>query len=187
MSEKNEENTMKVSINSVLKIFIGLFITLGVSLALLFLIFNLRAFIMFGVEAKKAQQRQVRLLCETDHKALLDACREISRMVAEGELKKYKYNVRENPDPEISSFPQVILDLEPTYIDLDPKGRVTVELCGGLDHFGVNVFTEDFKPPVRNFYYGGRELVPGLWFYDDGYHNNPEYDKKIETLLQKRK
>ncbi len=178
---------MKVSINSVLKIFICLFIALGVSLALLVLISYLRVFRIFRGEAKKTQQRQVRLLCETDHPALLKACREISRMVAKKELKKYKYKVRENPDPEISSFPQVIIDLEPTYIDIDPKGRVTVELCGGFDHYGVNVYTEDFKPPVSNFYYGGRELVPGLWYYDDGYFNNPEYDKTIGALIQKGK
>jgi hypothetical protein len=170
---------MKIRTNSVLKIFIGL--------GLLYLIFTLGVvFILFGGEAKKAIQRQERLLCETDHQALMEACREISRMFTDGELKKYQYQVRNNPDPEISSFPQVILDLEPTYINLHP-GCVTVELCGGLDHFGVYAYTEDFKPPVRNYYYGGRELVPGLWYYDDGYENNPEYDKTIEALIQKRK
>lgn len=178
---------MKVSINSVLKIFIGLFIAVIVSLVLLVLIFYLRSCKLMIVEIKKGQQRAVRLLCETDHQALLTACREISRMVTDGELKKHEYRLRINPDPEISSFPQVIIDLEPTYIDIDPKGCVKIELYGGLDHYGVNAYTEDFKPPVSNFYYGGRELVPGLWYYDDGYENNPEYDKTIEALIQKKK
>ena len=183
---------MKVRINSVLKIFIGLFIALGVSLGLLFLIIHLTAFIMFGEDATKALQRQERLLCETDHQTLLElleACREISRMFADGELKKHQYQVRDYPDPDpaISSFPQVILDLEPSYINLIPKGRVTLELCGGFDHFGVYAFTEDFKPPFSDYHYGDRELVPGLWYYDDGYENNPEYDKTIEAFIQKKK
>ena len=178
---------MKVSINSVLKIFIGLFIALGVSLVLLVLILYLRGCRFMTVEIKKGQQRAVRLLCETDHQVLLEACREISRMFAEGELKKYKYIVRGNPDPEISSFPQVILDLEPSYINIKPEGHVTVELYGGFDHYGVYAYTEDFKPPVSNFYYGDRELVSGLWYYEDGYQGSPKLQKRIEALIQKRK
>jgi len=112
---------MKVGKRTVRKTIVGLFIALGVSLGLLYLIFYLRSCRLVIVEIKKGQQRQVRLLCETDHQALLEACREISRMFADGELKKYKYMVRINPDPEISSFPQVIIDLEPTYIDIGDK------------------------------------------------------------------
>ena len=39
----------------------------------------------------------------------------------------------------------------------------------------------------QSFGYGDKELIPRLWYYDDGYRDNPEYDKKIETLIQKGK
>ena len=62
-----------------------------------------------------------------------------------------------------------------------------LEMLGGLVHFGVVAYTEDYqKPPFAGFKFGDRELIPGLWYYDDGY-NNPEYDKKFEALLQKWK
>jgi hypothetical protein len=58
---------------------------------------------------------------------------------------------------------------------------------GGMDHFGVKIYPEDFKKPRDYFEYGDRELLPGLWYYDDGYLNNPEYDKRIDELIEKHK
>ena len=178
---------MRVTIPSFSKIFLSLVIFVAFSLLMILLFLSLRACISFIKEASKAKQRQGRLLCQTDHQALLEACREISKMVAKGELKKHEYHVRINPDPEISSFPQPILDLEPTYIEIARNGQVKVELVGGLDHFGVNAYPEYFKPPVSNFHYGNRKLIDGLWYYDDGYHSNPKYGKVIEELIQKGK
>jgi hypothetical protein len=137
-------------------------------------------------EARMGQQRQERLLCETDFQALLEGCREISRMYAAGDLNKSEYMIRINPDPEVSKFPQVILDLEPTYVDIASDGKVQVELFGGFVHYGVCAYPENYKAPFSGFSYGDRELIDGLWYYDDGYLKNPEYAKKIETLLQKR-
>lgn len=137
-------------------------------------------------EARMGQQRQERLLCEIDFQALLEGCREISRMYVTGELKKSQYMIRIEPDPEVTKFPHVILDLEPTYIDIQNDGIVQVELFGGFVHYGIRAYPEDYKSPFSGFSYGDRELVDGLWYYDDGYIKNPEYAKKIEALLQKR-
>lgn len=137
-------------------------------------------------DARMGQQRQERLLCETNFPALLEGCREISRMYAAGDLKKSHYMIRIEPDPEVSKFPRVILDLEPTYIDIANDGKVQVELFGGFVHFGVCAYPEDYKAPFSGFSYGDRELIDGLWYYDDGYVKHPEYSRKIETLLQKR-
>jgi len=150
---------------------------------LLFVLFHPRG--IFS-EAKKGQHRQERLLCETDFQALLEAGREISGMHSIGDLKKSRYMVRIIPDPETSKFPQVILDLEPTYIDIQSDGKVEVELLGGFVHYGVRAYPEDYKKPFSGFSYGDRELIPGLWYYDDGYVKNPKYPKKIEALLRKR-
>lgn len=138
------------------------------------------------LEAEKGQQRQERLLCETDFQALLEGCREISRMYATGELKKSQYMIRIEPDPDASKFPKVILDLEPTCVNIQGDGMVQVELLGGFVHYGVCAYPENYKAPFSGFSYGDRELIDRLWYYDDGYLKNPKYGEKIETLLQKR-
>jgi len=141
-----------------------------------------------GSMARHKEQGQVRLLCQTDHQALLNACRELSRRVAAGEMKPGTYYIRSNPRPEVAGFPHSILDLQPSAVVIDNDGRVEVAMMGGLDHFGVFAYPEDYKqPPFVGFKLGDRELLPGLWYYDDGYEGNPGYDKKIDGLLQKRK
>jgi len=132
---------------------------------------------------------KVRLLCKTDHQALLEACNKLSKQVAKGDLKPGKYMVLINPDPEVSKFPRPILELRPKYVYLDDNiGYVLIEMTGVLEiHFGVRAYPEDFKASSKGFKYGDKELIPRLWYYDDGYRDNPEYDKKIEALIQKGK
>lgn len=135
-----------------------------------------------------AGRMQVRLLCKTDHRALLQACRELSRRASIGELRTGRYRVGFfRRSPVVSGFPQPILDLRPTSVYIDPTGRVMVEMLGGLGHFGVYAYPADFNERWPNFEYRNRELIPGLWYYDDGYDGNPRYQKKIEELLKKRK
>ncbi len=133
---------------------------------------------------------RVRLLCETDHQVLLEACNELSRQAKGGELKPGKYYVRGAINPEVSRFPGPILALDPSsvYIGETDSGRVMLEMQGGLGHFGVRAYTEDYQtPPVAGFTLGDRELIPRLWYYDDGYIGHPEYDKRIEHLIQEGK
>ena len=142
-------------------------------------------------EFREAKQMRLRLLCQTDHKALLEACRELSRRCARGELKPGGYNIRDNPHPETSEtsrFPQVILDLDPfhVYIDENDSRRVMIIMHGGMDHFGVYAYTEDYKKPLGSVY-GDKELIPGLWYYDEGYDYTRYYDKRIDALMKKGK
>ncbi len=143
-------------------------------------------FIFFAV--REAHYRQIRLLCNTDHRALLEACRELSELTARGDLKPGRYRIYMDPDPEASRFPKPLLDLNPSYVYIDENdcGRVMVEMLGGLGHLGVQAYTENYKKPSWAEY-GDRELIPGLWYYDDGYNDNPEYNKKIDALIQKGK
>jgi hypothetical protein len=157
---------------------------------ILCIIFVLASLILFAVARYLLDGVRVRLLCDTDHQVLLEACNELSRQVAQGKLKPGKYDILFSSDPEVSKFPREILELRPRYIYIDENdyGRITIEMTGGLDiHFGVYAYTEDFKTPYKSFKYGDKELIPRLWYYDDGYENNPEYDKTIEALIQKRK
>ena len=106
---------------------------------------------------KERKVLMTRLLCETDHQA--------------------------------SRFPKVILDLQPRYVHINENnsGRVGIPIFEGFDHFGVNAYTEDYMESGPKHEYGDRELIPGLWYYDDGYIDDPEYDKKIEALMRKAK
>jgi hypothetical protein len=118
----------------------------------------------------------------------LEACRELMR---DDELMKpgMRYPVRgAKRRPEISRFPQPILDLEPSVVCIgDTVEYVRLEMAGGTNHFGVRAYPENFQKPFSNFEYGDKELIPGLWYYDDGYNHNPEYGKKIEDLIQQHK
>ncbi len=179
----------KLGKRMVLKIIIVLAILVGVCYVLHDVLGYLviRGFVFST--GRDVRQRQVRLLYKTDHQALLEACRELSGRVVRGDLKPGTYSIRRDPDPETSRFPQVILDLEPSYVYIDENnsGRVMLEMFGGLGHFGVQAYTEDYKKPHLCFEYGDKELIPGLWYYDDGYRRNPEHGKIIEALRPKGK
>jgi len=134
----------------------------------------------------RTQRLRVRLLYETDHEALLSACRELSKKRAAGILKPQSYNVLFDPHPEAAKFPRAILDLEPNYVFIDYDGRIMVEMMGGLDHFGVYAYPEGYKKPSPAEKLGDKKLIDGLWYYDDGYLVQPEdYEKRIEALRPK--
>jgi len=142
------------------------------------------AFYLMGHQAKRMRER---ILCKTDHQALLEACREV---LNQGDLdpgRKYKVRNAQH-DPEVSQFPKPILDLAPNYLLIeDIAGNLRLEMHGGTDHFGVRAYPKDFRKPFPSYEYADKELIPGLWYYDDGYNHNPEYDKKIDDLIQKYK
>lgn len=139
------------------------------------------------VTALHSNKMRERLLCRTDHEALLEACREVLRR---GDLQIGRhYLVRgARRRREVSSLPQPILDLAPSSIGIEKMGGLVVrlEMAGTVDHFGVHAYPEDYEPPREGFRYGDKQLVPGLWYYDDGCAD-PEYDAKIDALLKKRK
>ena len=119
-----------------------------------------------------------RLLCETDHQILLETCRDI--MKQEGLKAGSRYF-------DMSQFPQVIRELDPTVVWLSHENFLCIGIRAGMSHIGMYAYPEDFKAPYEKFKYGDKELITGLWYFDEDYHFKPEYDKKIEKLLHKRK
>jgi hypothetical protein len=176
----------------VLKIIIAVAVAFAIGILLYCLRWTLwlclYAYPWIADSARQTRRMRVRLLCEVDHGVLLEACNELSRRAGRGDLKPGRYNVRRDRHPEASRFPQPILDLAPSYVYIDENdsGRVMLEMMGGLDHFGVEAYTEDYqKPSFAEF--PDKELIPRLWYYDDGYRGHPEYNKRIEKLMQRGK
>lgn len=146
--------------------------------------------ILWDYAIYRAQQRRVLLLCKTDHQALLDAGREILSQVPKDRLNPQpdgKTYLGSFPVPKGIRIPQAIRNLKPHVVVVDYYGYLTLEMHGGMDHFGIRVYPEDFNAPYSYFKYGGRKLTDGLWYYDDGYLHNPEYDKIVDEIIQKGK
>jgi hypothetical protein len=143
-------------------------------------------------DLKSMEERRSLLLYETDHRELLEACRELSGQVAAGRLEPGSYQIKRiNPDPESRQFPQLILDLDPLHVDVKKNGLVDI-VMSPVVMYGVVAYPENYgSTPDDSFKYGDRlwgvKLIDGLWYYDEDFQNNPEHMKEVEELLKKRK
>jgi len=70
---------------------------------------------------------------------------------------------------------------------LNFNGYVVLHMHEGLATFGVKIYPEGFSRPRRYFSYGNRELLPGLWYYDGKYNHDPEYNERIDKIMQEGK
>lgn len=133
--------------------------------------------LLMGYQVSRAKTR---LLCETDHRVLLEACRELSRRHANGEFDDHE------PLASSPRLPEVIRVLHPKHVITSRDGHVRLELGFGLWPLGVSAYPEDYPNYPPPFKYGDRELLKGLWYYEDGYSLHPDaYDKIIDELLSK--
>ncbi len=129
----------------------------------------------------RARQGRHRLFYETDYDELLAACREMSSRVTDGTLEPKRYQVfflDSPPDPNAMKFPEVILNLEPSFVRIDIDGTVNVELLPGPEYFGVFAYPEDRAG------WGDVELIDDLWYYDSGYDTAPKYRTRIDRMIE---
>ena len=141
----------------------------------------------FSVMHLPTNRKRVRLLCKTDYHALLVACREV--MKQEDLVPDMRY------EPSRLRLPKVIRELGPSTIS-KRDNYLNIYIRGFMDRFGVYAYPQDFEAPYKGFKYDGMELIPGLWFYDEGLVPKPgsdyvdpnsEHVKWIENFIQKGK
>jgi len=141
-------------------------------------------------ELNRLEARRSLILYESDHQALLEACRELSRKVDAGQLKPGCYSLYGTPAPETKQFPQPILDLEPLQVIIEKDGQVNIFMWPSV-MYGLIVFPEkdeDSPAEPKDNYEGWRiELIDGLWYYDEDFLKHPEHMKEVEELLKKKK
>lgn len=138
------------------------------------------------VAMHRSQRLRGRLLCKTDHEALLEGGRGILRQVPMPDTA-FKGGILMGSValPDGLHIPKVIRDLAASDITVNYEGYLNIEMHGGMDHFGVRVYPKDYSEPYSNYTYGDKELLPGLWYYDDGYRRNPRYAREIDALINR--
>lgn len=146
------------------------------------------ALLVLGGPDDSPQERRVRLLCGTDHEALLEAGREILRK-APKDLIKYAIgrpvHIDGIPVPRGVPIPRVIRKLRSHAVLINIEGYVVLHMGKGTPNYGVKIYPEGFKKPRYPFFrYGNRELLPGLWYYDHRYRRDPAYNKKIDEIIK---
>lgn len=143
--------------------------------------------ILVVLDMRMMESRRPVLLYQTDHRALLEACRELSRQVVAGQIEPGQYQIHGNSgDPDLRQFPKPILELDPLLAIVEKDGSVNLIMWPSI-MYGVCAFPE--------FYSGSRgyphewyiKLIDGLWYYDEDFGKHPEHKKEVEELLNKRK
>lgn len=153
----------------------------GMSLVIVAGIILLVLLLFFGRPPRgREREMRIRLLYETDHKALRDACSELSRRARTASLTPGMYQIRSNPNPEVAQFPEIILQLAPAYVEVSDDGMVIVAMMGGLSHFGVVFYPERYA--IQNRPLGNKEIASQLWYYDDGYDERSDWQERIDSL-----
>jgi hypothetical protein len=134
------------------------------------------------------------LLYKTDHKVLLDSCRELSVKINKGKLKPNIYDISVIHNQKSNLFPQLIIDLNPRLVDVHNNGIIDI-IMSITKTYGVIAFPENLE---RNKESEGIlkkyndpswtiELIDGLRYYDEDFEKNPEHKKEVEELLKKNK
>jgi len=134
-------------------------------------------------DVPSGRELRVKLLYQTDHQALRDACRELSNRAKAGDLKPGMYYFLPRPAPEIAQFPKAILDLSPGHVDVERNGMVVVAMRGALDGFGAAFYPDDYRTSSRQpLPLGHKEIIGGLWYYDDCYDECSDWQQRLDSL-----
>lgn len=130
---------------------------------------------------------RVRAICDANHVAALEACRELSKQISTGSLQSGLYSMNSEQDRIRLDLPPCILELKPHVLYLYNKedGRIQIGLSRiKRDSIGLEAYPEGVAGPAIIDQIGKRELIPGLWFYESLMEENPEYfGKKVDRII----
>jgi len=98
---------------------------IGISAAGVYFCYVIGLGLLMNIELKDLRPK---LLCETDHRALLAACRELSSRVTSGRLEANYYRVRFPAHSEVSRFPEPIRALRHRFVSIIDSGIVRIEM-----------------------------------------------------------
>ncbi len=138
---------------------------------------------VFMINENNAQKR---LLCETNYNLLLETCRKLPKPIQNQGRSYYSAKSISSNLPQGFSG-EVILNLKPERVYLDENGCVSIAFGHTFWHFGIRAYPKDFNGPLPSGVYGDRELIPGLWYYDELYQSNQNYSDVIDRLVKKNK
>jgi hypothetical protein len=133
-----------------------------------------------GMAAEVATKQQ-RLLHQTDHYELREACREAVIRYNKGMYSDWAvYPNDQEYDEDCEQVPEIILGFEPVYIWFSEEWAM-VALIGGMDPKGVRGCLEgqEGKPWEDEI-----ELIDGLYYYDDGLREAGDYRDYLESLKE---
>jgi len=146
----------------------------------------IRMFHGINLDVRRSNEERVQLLYQTDHAALLAACRSLmtnrNAFTREGSSPSTNHTHESFIDPKNTNLPPIIQKLEPSYIEVTDE-YLSLELHGGFDHYGVEAVSERAMTNEGNGLSGPFELIPGLWYYDEGLtYNRDRWMKKLRKM-----
>ena len=124
-----------------------------------------------ALDGWRSNRERAHLLFQTDHQALLAACRQIMTN-RHAFARDMNWHGPEDPDesfiyPKDPKIPRPVAILNPRDV-IATDSEVHLELHGGFDHYGVIALSEKAAHDATNRFSGPIELISGLWYYDDG-------------------
>lgn len=172
------------------KIIIALLIVMPVFVVISFYSYVFLSWSSLVPSQTEIERERKKLIYETDHYKLLSACRSLIDEAREGKWRVDRYCLIDIRDcnaeykEQIKKFPKEILGLKPTCVII-MEDKIRIEMYGGILHLGlIASYTDQLDKDYEKFF-GNKKLIDGLWYYDDGYRKNPEFEKYIESLRPK--
>lgn len=170
---------------------------LFLSIVVLVTVVGVFTFILPVIPAFQGAHGRKVLLQKTDYEKLLKAGREL---ISKAEWEEY-VTIKDGKRgkrlviPKDIKRPKPIFILQLKLLGLNGDIEIGNDYCLNVifgnrvaGTFGVRIFPSDFNEPANHYDYGDEMLIPGMWYFDDGYIEfGPEYGKKIENMIKKNR
>lgn len=163
------------------------FLYILISLIFVIFVFPIIRPLVSGYEIRYSRKK---ILYETDYRKLLEAGREvlskaqIDEVMWMGDHKQTFYKL-----PKDIKIPKIIRRLSlfgsPIVRVSDDYYALSIAINNRVSCVGVTIYPKDFNEPENKFNNDNKELLPGLWYFDEEYNYDPNgYDKVINSIMK---